>query len=256
MSAAATIGEIAAPLPHPTGSVVVITGAGSGIGQATAALAARQGYVVAAWDVNPDGLACTAAAAGASGSAIRPLVADVTDAAAIAAAMEQSAALGPLVGLVNNAGPVAIGRDPQFGDTVKDAIASVQMMTDSFLAAGPAPAASVVNIASVVGPVVAGGAAWYCAAKAGIVGYTRFMADTHGSRVRFNCIAPGGPIRTPRNSAFIDEGRFAGHLARNPLRRPGRPEEIAAGIQFLLSPAASYVNGVMLPIDGGLSVAE
>jgi NAD(P)-dependent dehydrogenase (short-subunit alcohol dehydrogenase family) len=248
--------RIASARPHPPGSVIVVTGAGSGIGQATAVLAAHQGLVVAAWDVSAEGLALTAAAAGEAGHAVRPVIADVTNAAAIAAGMAASAALGPLVGLVNNAGPVAIGRDPHFGDTVKDAIASVQMVTDAFMAAGTAPGASVVNIASVVGPVVAGGAAWYCAAKAGIVGYTRYMAVTHGERVRFNCIAPGGPIRTPRNRAFIDEGRFAGHLARNPLHRPGRPEEIAAGILFLLSPAASYVNGVMLPIDGGLSVAE
>lgn len=252
----APVVELSGPPSHPAGSVIVVTGAGSGIGQATAVLAARQGFVVAAWDVNGDGLARTAAAAGAAGSFIRPMIADVTDAPAIAQAMAGSAALGPLAGLVNNAGPVAIGREPQFGDTVRDAIASVQMMTDAFMAAGPASGAAVVNIASVVGPVVAGGAAWYCAAKAGIVGYTRYMAVTHGARIRFNCIAPGGPIRTPRNAAFIDEGRFAGHLARNPLRRPGRPEEVAAGILFLLSPAASYVNGVMLPIDGGLSVAE
>ena len=151
---------------------------------------------------------------------------------------------------------VAIGRDPQFGDTVKDAVGSVQLMTEAFMSSAPAEGAAVVNIASVVGPIFGGGAAWYCAAKAGIVGYTKFMAATHGGRVRFNCIAPGGPIRTPRNAKFIDEGVFAKHLARNPMKRPGRPEEIAAGILFLLSPTASYVNGVMLPIDGGLSIVE
>ena len=241
---------------HAPGSVVIVSGAGSGIGQATAVLAARQGYRVAGWDINMDGLQSTIAAAGEAGSRIVPVLGNVTEAKAIAGGMAESAKAGPLVGLVNNAGPVAIGRDPDFGDTVKDAISSVQMMTDAFLAAGPAKQAAVVNIASVVGPIVGGGAAWYCAAKAGIVGYTKFMAATRGGEVRFNCVAPGGPVRTPRNSKFIDEGRFAGHLAKNPMKRPGTPIELAAGIMFLISPAASYINGVLLPIDGGLSIVE
>lgn len=241
---------------HEHGSVVVVTGAGSGIGQATAVLAARQGYTVAGWDISVKGLEATVRAAGDAGSRIAAIEGDVTDADAIAGAMAASAKLGTLVGLVNNAGPVAIGRDPAFGDTVKDAVASVQMMSDAFLAAGPGADASVVNISSVVGPIVAGGAAWYCAAKAGIVGYTRYMAVTHGGKVRFNAVAPGGPVRTPRNSKFIDDGVFADRLARNPMRRPGNPIELAAGIMFLISPAASYINGVLLPIDGGLSVTE
>lgn len=241
---------------HPEGAVVIVTGAGSGIGQATAVLAARQGYRVAAWDINMDGVAKTIEAAGEAGQNITAIEGNVTDAGAIRIAMGKSAELGPLVGLVNNAGPVAIGQAPQFGDTVKDALASVQMMSDAFLEHGPGADASVVNISSVVGPIVAGGAAWYCAAKAGIVGYTRFMAVTNGKSVRFNAIAPGGPIRTPRNSKFIDEGVFANHLGRNPMGRPGKPIELAAAIMFLISPAASYVNGVLLPVDGALSAAE
>jgi 3-oxoacyl-[acyl-carrier protein] reductase len=250
------IAEISLPAAHPPGSVVIVTGAGSGIGQATAVVAARHGYTVAAWDVNPDGLERTRSAAGAFGSRITAILADVTSRDAIDGGMDKSSALGPLTGLVNNAGPVAIGRDPAFGETVRDAIGSVQMMTEAFMAREPAAGAAVVNISSVVGPIVAGGAAWYCAAKAGIVGYTRYMAVTHGERVRFNAVAPGGPVRTPRNSKSIDEGVFNRHLQRNPIKRPGTPTELAAGIIFLLTPAASYINGVLLPIDGGLSVAE
>lgn len=63
-------------------------------------------------------------------------------------------------------------------------------------------------------------------------------------------------IRTPRNSSFIDDGTFACTLARNPMSRPGSAEELANGIIFLLSPAAGYINGHLLVIDGGLSVAE
>lgn len=256
MTDTANVPQIETPKGHPAGSVIVITGAGSGIGQAAAVLAARQGYRVAAWDINPEGVERTVKAAGEFGKSITLISGNVSDANAIQAAMDKSAALGPLVGLVNNAGPVAIGREPQFGDTVKDAIASVQMMTDAFLARKPAEDAAVVNVASVVGPILGGGSAWYCAAKAGIAGYTKFMAASQGGKVRVNCIAPGGPIRTPRNSKLIDEGVFANHLSRNPMKRPGNPVELAAGIMFLLSPAASYINGVLLPIDGGLSIVE
>ncbi|CAB3807054.1 SDR family NAD(P)-dependent oxidoreductase [Paraburkholderia fynbosensis] len=256
MSESVTTSEIHLAKPHPQGSVVVVTGAGSGIGQATAVLAARRGYRVAAWDLNPDGIQKTIEAAGGFGASITAVSGDVTNSSAIDAAMKKSAELGPLVGLVNNAGPVAIGRDPQFADTVKDAIGSVEMVTAAFMQSNPAEGAAVVNIASVVGPIFGGGAAWYCAAKAGIVGYTKYMAATHGGRVRFNCVAPGGPVRTPRNSKFIDEGVFSKHLEKNPMRRPGRPDELASGIVFLLTPAASYINGVLLPIDGGLSIVE
>ena len=82
------------------------------------------------------------------------------------------------------------------------------------------------------------------------------MAVTRGSTVRFNASAPGGPVRTPCNARFIDEGVFAKHLSRNPMGRPGRLAELAAAILFLILPASAHVNGVLLPVDGGLSVAE
>jgi NAD(P)-dependent dehydrogenase (short-subunit alcohol dehydrogenase family) len=241
---------------HPKNTLIIVTGAGSGIGQATAIQAARLGLKVAAWDFKPEGTQRTIEMAGEFGSSIRSIQADVTSKEAIDKAMAETAHLGQPTLLVNNAGPVAIGTNLVFGDTVAAAIGSVQMVTDAFIAANPPEGSAIVNIASVVGPIVAGGAAWYCAAKAGIAGYTRYLAVTLAPRIRANCVAPGGPVRTPRNSAFIDEGKFARHIARNPSKRPGRPEELAAAILFLLSPAASYVNGVLLPVDGGLTATE
>jgi len=72
--------------------------------------------------------------------------------------------------------------------------------------------------------------------------------------VRFKAIGPGGPIHTPRNATFLDTPVMRERIARNPVKRPGRPEEIAAGIRFLWSPAASYVNEAFLVIDGGLTL--
>ncbi len=241
---------------HPAGTVVIVTGAGSGIGQATALQAARMGLHVAAWDFRLDAAHGTVALAGEHGASITPIEADVTSRAAIAKAMADTARLGPPMLLVNNAGPTAIGTELVFADAITAAVGSVQMVTEAFLATQPPAGASIVNIASVVGPIVAGGSAWYCAAKSAIVGYSRYLAVTLAPSCRVNCVAPGGPVRTPRNQKFIDEGRFATHLARNPMKRPGQPEELAAAILFLLSPAASYVNGVLLPVDGGLTAAE
>jgi NAD(P)-dependent dehydrogenase (short-subunit alcohol dehydrogenase family) len=242
---------------HPKGTVIIVTGAGSGIGQATAIQAARLGLRVAAWDFKPGGTQRTIALAGEQhGLSISPIQADVTSKEAIQNAMAETEKIGRPTLLVNNAGPTAIGTQLAFSDAVTAAVGSVQMVTEAFLATDPPDGSSIVNIASVVGPIVAGGSSWYCAAKSAIVGYTRFLAVTLAPRIRANVVAPGGPVRTPRNQAFIDEGRFATHLARNPMKRPGRPDELAAAILFLLSPASSYVNGVLLPVDGGLTVAE
>lgn len=115
--------------------------------------------------------------------------------------------------------------------------------------------AALVNVASVAGNVIGTAPDWYPAAKAGIMGYTRHLATYRIADVRANAVAPG-MIDTPRLAGFTasEVGRRA--LGRIPLGRLGRPGEIAWAILFLLSPLASYINGVLLIADGGWTITQ
>ena len=93
----------------------------------------------------------------------------------------------------------------------------------------------------------------YCAAKAGLVSVTESLARELAPRIRVNAIAPGHILWAP-NSAMSEAQRTA-EIARVPLARLGRPEEIAAAAVFLLSPAAAYITGATLPVDGGLRLS-
>jgi NAD(P)-dependent dehydrogenase (short-subunit alcohol dehydrogenase family) len=232
---------------HPEGTVAIVTGAGSGIGQATSILAAQQGMKVAAWDINPDGAQRTVERAGEFGESIVPIKADIGSEEAIRNAFAETIEkLGKPKLIVNNAGPTILGQTLPFGGAIQEAIASVHWITEQFLALQPEAGASVVNISAVSGPIAGGtgndpeGVGWYAAAKAGIAGYTKWCATEFATTARYN--------------KYLDSPGMKERIARNPMRRPGTPEELAAGILFLWSPAASYVNGDLLVIDGGLTL--
>jgi 3-oxoacyl-[acyl-carrier protein] reductase len=238
------------------GEVAVVTGAASGIGRATALMAARAGLVVAIWDIDAQGAAETARMAEAIGAAALPVIVDVTDEGAVSHAWDATLALGPCRYLVNNAGPPSTSPAP-FRDMLAAALGSVETVTTQWLERCAGEAASVVNIASVAGNFSGGGqtiSPFYPAAKTGIVGYTRWLATRHGGRPRANAVAPGVTL-TPRTIPWMGDPSRAAVNATIPLGRCGFPEEVASAIVFLLSPAASYVNGVLLPVDGGLAVA-
>lgn len=239
------------------GEAVIVTGAGSGIGRAVALGALGAGLRVSAWDLQPAGLEELAAQVPAdSGDRLHTAVCDVSDAAARATALADAtrATGGVPRYLVNNAGPSS--QVPlAFDEAVRISVGSVRGLTQDWLDAGPPPEAAMIATASVAGNLVGTESDWYSASKAAVVGYVRHLAAHHADRLRANAIGPG-MTDTPRLAGFAESEMGHRILARVPLRRMGRPEEMAWPILFLLSPRASYVNGTFLPVDGGWTVTQ
>ena len=238
------------------GEVVVVTGSGSGIGRAVALTAAKAGLTVAVWDMVPEGAAETVRQIEAMSGRARAVEVDVADPGQVSRAWEATLPLGGCLYLVNNAGPPSMDPGP-FRDNLLRALGSVEEVTSQWLARCGDVAASVVNIASVAGNFQGAGkanAAFYPTAKTGIVGFTKHLATKYGGRPRANAIAPGFTL-TPRTIPYLDNPVVAQSVAEVPMGRAGFPEEVAAGVVFLLSPAASYINGVLLPVDGGMAIS-
>lgn len=238
-------------LGFPDAATVIVTGAGSGIGTQVAAMAGRAGLAVSAWDL--DLAAVTAVTDDLAGQGITalPLEVDVTDPAAVDAALERTVAdLPPPRYLVNNAGPSSF-TTLDFNAAVTVALGSVNTVTTAWLGTAASAGGVLVNISSVAGAITGAGANdWYSSAKAGIAGLTRYLALNRPNGIRANAVAPG-VIATPRTAAMLEGDYGKDIVARNPMGRAGRPADIAAAVVFLLSPAADYCNGVLLPVDGG-----
>lgn len=229
---------------------VVITGAGSGIGRATAIACAALGLRVAVWDIAAEAGRATIDALGIPATSAHLVIADVSDPAAVESAFAETIAqVGPVRYLVNNAGPRAA--DPYtFDDGMRLGAGSVELVTRSFMATSPPNGASIVNVASVAGNIAGTDPPWYAANKAAIAGYTRAMAIALAPHVRVNAVAPS-LVNTPRTSKWTDSDLGRHWAEVNPLQRWAVADDIAYPIVYLLSPMAGYVNGVLLPVDGG-----
>ena len=237
-----------------TGKRALVTAAGQGIGRASALAMAREGCQVIATDVNPAALAELADA----GLEVRVL--DVRDPASIAGAV---AAAGPLDVLFNCAGFVASGTilecdEDQWAFSLDLNLTAMYRMCRAFLPGMIAKGGgSIINMASVASSVIAAPNRFvYGTTKAGVIGLTKAIAaDFVTKGIRANAICPGtveSPSLDARLRASGDyEAARAAFIARQPIGRIGKPEEIAALVVYLGSDESGYTSGVAHVIDGG-----
>ena len=244
------------------GRVALVTGAASGMGRATAHLFADEGARVGVLDIERSGVEKVVAEIESAGGVACGFALDVSNAASVRELPEQlESRLGPLDILVNNAGVVRGG--PLESDEYEaawDVTLRVNLQAPMRLIRAFLPqlmrdrAGRIINIASTEGLGATAGASPYTVSKHGVVGLTRALAVELGSRgVTVNCICPG-PIHTGMTQAIPDEMKSKFARRRVPLRRYGDPEEVAHMTLSLALPAASYVNGAIIPVDGGLLV--
>lgn len=232
------------------GRSVLVTGGSSGIGLGAARAFRDLGAGVTATGVSEAECAAAAADPAHAGIAFLPL--DVRDGAAITALVS---GLGPLDVVVNAAG--VIRRDAEHDPEVFAQVIAVNLTGTMSVCAAVRPALAaaqgcVVNIASMLTYFGAPRAPAYSASKGGIGQLTKSLAGAWAAEgIRVNAVAPGW-IATPLTEALRqDEQRSRPIMARTPMVRWGTPEEVASGIVFLASPAARYITGTILAIDGG-----
>lgn len=241
-------------LRFPDGASVVITGAGSGIGRSTARICAEAGLRVAVWDLVPESIASLTEELVTRGATVFDATVDILDEAAITAGFAATRkAFGHIDYLVNNAGPTNAAA-VSFPEGLTMAAGSMANVTTAWLELGRRDGDAVVNVASVAGNITGGDAeAWYPSAKSAIAGFTRYLALRRPGGIRANAVAPG-LVDTPRMAAYMQGDEARSIIDRNPMGRAGNPDDVGAAICFLLTPAASYINGVLLPVDGGAQV--
>ena len=241
------------------GKIALVTGGASGIGAATARELVRAGAEVLIADLN---LAAAQALAAELGRA-KAIAMDVTQAASVEAAR---AGISRLDILVNNAGiglvgSVASTSEEDFERVMRVNVHSVFLVTRAMLPLLLESHGSIVNIGSVAGSVGVKQRFAYCASKGAVQAMTRQIAVDYAKQIRCNCIAPG-TVQTPFVEGYLE--KYHAHekekvraelRERQPVGRLGTPEDIAGLVRYLCSKEAEFIQGAVLPIDGGWTAA-
>lgn len=256
------------PEPGRTGGALrdraaLITGAASGIGRAIAVLFAQEGAAVALVDRDEARGQAVAREIQTAGGRALFVPADVSRAEDCERAVRETvAALGGLHILCNNAGIIRRASVLDTSEAEWDQVMAVNLKAVFLLCRAAIPhliaagGGAIVNTASGWGLVGGRKAAAYCASKGAVVQLTRAMALDHGEQnIRVNCLCPGDTdtsmLRDEAAQLGEPDERFLAGAAERPLRRVGRPEEIARAALYLASDASSYVTGAALVVDGG-----
>jgi 3-oxoacyl-[acyl-carrier protein] reductase len=240
------------------GQVALITGAPQGIGRAIALELGRHGATILGTALDAQGAEQISAYLVENAMAGRGIVLDVRDAAqvdTVIGAIDKE--FGSVSILVNNAGITRDNlamrmKDEEWDAVIETNLKAVFRMSRAVMRGMmKARAGRIINITSVVGHAGNAGQANYCASKAGVGGMSRALARELGPRnVTVNCVAPGF-IDTAMTKVLEDKHRDA-MLAAIPLGRAGTPEDVAAAVAFLASPAAAYVTGTTIHVNGGM----
>jgi NAD(P)-dependent dehydrogenase (short-subunit alcohol dehydrogenase family) len=246
-----------------SGKVVIVTGAAGGIGHDASLVLARAGAFLVLTDVDAEGGEAAAAAVRGEGGDAIFVAADLAKESDIAALVDKAVAqYGRLDGAFNNAGVEQRNKplDELTLDEWNRAIAidltavflCIKYQVRAMLASG---GGAIVNTASSLGQVAIPGASEYIAAKHGVVGLTRAAGADYGARgVRVNAVLPG-IIETPMIARLSADPNFSAMFdrlrARHPIGRFGQPSEVGEAVAWLLSDAASFMNGAAVACDGG-----
>ena len=240
------------------GQIALITGASRGIGRAVALELGRLGATVAGTSTTDAGAAAITgylAAAGAKGAGFALNVNDAAQADAVVGAVQKQ--FGDITVLVNNAGITRDNlllrmKDEEWDDILSTNLESVYRLSKLVLRPMmKARGGRIINITSVIGAMGNAGQTNYAAAKAGMIGFSKSLAREIGSRnITVNCVAPGF-IETDMTGELAEVQRAA-LVSQIPLARLGRVEDVAGTVAFLASPAAAYITGATIHVNGGM----